>query len=45
VQVLLGGLTVTQDLHALIVTAHLGTAVLILASVLVAAVGRRPTPG
>ncbi|MFB6084834.1 MAG: heme A synthase [Halorientalis sp.] len=41
VQVLLGGLTVTRGLQPLIVTAHLGAAVLIFAGVVTAAVGYR----
>ncbi|WP_136716890.1 COX15/CtaA family protein [Halorientalis salina] len=41
VQVVLGGLTVTESLAPLIVTAHLGTAILIFAGVVAAAVGRR----
>lgn len=39
VQVLLGGLTVTESLEPIIVTSHLATAVLILVSVTVTAVG------
>jgi cytochrome c oxidase assembly protein subunit 15 len=45
VQVLLGGLTVTARLQPAVVTAHLATAVLIFAGVVVAAVGRRTPPG
>lgn len=41
VQVVLGGLTVTENLQPLVVTAHLGTAVVIFAGVVAAAVGRR----
>lgn len=45
VQVVLGGLTVTEALNPIIVTSHLAAAVVIFAALVVAAVGERTASG